>query len=143
MTAGDGLDVLARFAVTEHHQGAPGLAHGGVISTAFDEAMSSLNWLLYRPAVTGRLEIDFRRPVPVGSELFVRAHVTGVAGRKAFTSAEGRLASIDGPVAVRAAAVFIAVGLDHFERYGRREDLDHAATRAEVRDSAVLFEVNP
>jgi len=143
MTAGAGLDVLARFQVTEHHQGAPGLAHGGVLSTAFDETMSALNWLLYRPAVTGRLEVDFRRPVPVGTDLYVVANVDGVSGRKIFTRAEGRLGSVDGAVAVRAAAVFIAVGLEHFEKHGRREDLDHAATRTEVMDSTVLFDVNP
>jgi len=143
MTAGQGLDVLARFEVTQHHQGAPGLAHGGVLATAFDETMSALNWLLYRPAVTGRLEVDFRRPVPVGSELFVLAEVVGVVGRKIFARAEGRLDDADGPLAVRAAAVFIAVPMEHFEKHGRREDLDHAATRTEVLDSTVLFEVNP
>lgn len=143
LTAGDGLDVSARFEVTEHHQGAPGLAHGGLLTTAFDEAMSALNWLLYRPAVTGRIEIDFRRPVPVGSIIHVRARVTGVAGRKAFTQAEGRLDAPDGNLAVRAAAVFISVGLKHFERFGRTEDVAHATTRSEVMDTTVMFEVNP
>lgn len=143
ITAGDGLDVLAEFEVSEHHQGAPGLAHGGLLTTAFDETMSALNWLLYRPAVTGRLEVDFRRPVPVGSRLFVHAAVTGVVGRRAYASAFGHLDDRDGPLAVRAAAVFVAVGIDHFQQHGRREDVDHAATRTEVRDSAVLFEVNP
>ena len=143
ITAGTGLEVTAQFEVTEHHQGAPGLAHGGLLTTAFDETMSALNWLLYRPAVTGRLEVDFRRPVPVGARLFVNATVTGVAGRKAFASAFGHLERPDGLLAVRAAAVFVAVGIEHFEQHGRREDVDHAATRSEVLDSAVLFEVNP
>lgn len=142
-TAGEGIDVLARFEVTVHHQGAPGLAHGGVLATAFDEAMSALNWLIYRPAVTGRLEIDFRRPVPVGSQLHVRAHVAGVAGRKTYTRADGFLDAPDGPIAVRAAAVFIAVPMEHFANNGRREDIDHAQTRTEVMDTTVQFEVNP
>ena len=33
--------------------------------TALDEALGALNWLLLVPAVTARLEVDFRRPVPV------------------------------------------------------------------------------
>ena len=33
--AGEGLDVSAQFTVTENHQGAPGLAHGGLLSLAF------------------------------------------------------------------------------------------------------------
>jgi acyl-coenzyme A thioesterase PaaI-like protein len=143
MTAGAGLDVSARFEVTEHHQGAPGLAHGGVLTTAFDETMSALNWLIYRPAVTGRLEVDFRRPVPVGTVLHVQARVVGVARRKIYTTAEGRIGDPDGPIAVSAAAVFISVGLQHFEKFGRREDVEHAATRSEVMDTTVMFEVNP
>lgn len=143
VTAGEGLDVSARFEVTEHHQGAPGLAHGGVLTAAFDEAMSALNSLIYRPAVTGRLEVNFRRPVPVGSLLHVHARVTGVAGRKIYTQAEGRLDAPDGSIAVRSAAVFISVGLQHFENFGRPEDVEHAASRTEVMDTTVMFDVNP
>ena len=143
MTAGEGLDLVARFEVTEHHQGAPGLAHGGVLTTAFDETMSALNWLIYKPAVTGRLEVDFRRPVPVGSVIHVHAHVAGVARRKIYARAEGRIGAPDGQLAVRAAAVFISVGLQHFEQFGRREDVEHAATRSEVMDTTVMFDVNP
>ena len=143
MTAGDGLDVSARFEVTEHHQGAPGLAHGGVLTTAFDETMSALNWLIYKPAVTGRLEVDFRRPVPVGTVLHVTARVVGVAGRKTYATAEGRIGGPDGALAVSAAAVFISVGLKHFSEFGRREDVEHAATRSEVMDTTVMFDVSP
>ena len=54
--AGEGLEITAEFTVTENHQGAPGLAHGGLLSLAFDEALGKLMWLLRAPAVTGRLE---------------------------------------------------------------------------------------
>jgi hypothetical protein len=62
----DELRVPGSFTVTEHHQGALGLAHGGVISATVDEGMGYLLWLVGSPAVTARLEVDFRRPVPVG-----------------------------------------------------------------------------
>ena len=32
--SGEGLDISAEFTVTENHQGAPGLAHGGLLSLA-------------------------------------------------------------------------------------------------------------
>lgn len=118
ITAGDGLSVLGVFTVSEHHQGAPGLAHGGLLTTALDEILGSLNWLLAGPAVTGRLEVDFRRPVPVGTELYVGAEVVGVLGRKVFTKAVGRIGGLDGPVAVSAAALFIQVPLEHFVEHG-------------------------
>lgn len=114
--AGAGASVTATFTVTEHHQGAPGLAHGGILSLAFDETLSSLMWLLRRPAVTGRLEVDFLRPVPVGSTLFITAEVTGVANRKVYSRAEGRID--DGLPVVRAQALFVIVPMAHFLNAG-------------------------
>ena len=119
--AGEGVSNRAELTVTEHHQGAPGLAHGGLLAAAFDEALGSLNWLFRQPAVTGRLETDFVRPVPVGSKLFIRCEVLGVSGRKIYTRAEGRLDATDGPLAVTAAAVFVAVPLEHFTTHGQPE----------------------
>lgn len=132
------LSVHATFEVTEQHQGAPGLAHGGLLSTAFDEALGALNWLLLAPAVTARLETDFRRPVPVGSVLHIDAWIVGQEGRKVYTRAVGRLGQ-DGPVALTAAALFIQVPLQHFADNGRVEDVQRAA---EHRDRRGL-EVNP
>ncbi len=118
ITAGEGLRVSGRFMASEHHQGAPGLAHGGVLTTALDEILGSLNWLLAGPAVTARIEVDFRRPVPVGETLVIDGEVVGVKGRKVFTRAVGRLAEPDGPIAVTATALFIQVGLQHFVDHG-------------------------
>jgi acyl-coenzyme A thioesterase PaaI-like protein len=126
ITAGQGLTVTGIFTVTEHHQGAPGLAHGGLLTAAVDEILGSLNWLLAGPAVTGRLECDFRRPVPVGSQLYIEAEVVGVKGRKVFTRALGRLGSPEGPVAVSAAALFIKVPLQHFVDNGTVEHVQRA-----------------
>ncbi|SFJ76301.1 Thioesterase superfamily protein [Amycolatopsis sacchari] len=111
--------VHSQFTVTEAHQGAPGLAHGGLLACAFDEALgSTVGNLLRRPAVTGKLETDFVRPVSVGSTLFITAKVDGVAGRKLYASAEGRLDAEDGPVAVRARALFVEVSFEHFTTHG-------------------------
>jgi acyl-coenzyme A thioesterase PaaI-like protein len=143
VVAGEGLSLTGTFTVTEHHQGAPGLAHGGLLTAAFDDALGSLNWLLSAPAVTGRLETDFRRPVPVGSTLHIRAEVVGVKGRKVFTKAVGRLGAPDGPVALTAAALFIQVPIEHFTSNGRPEDVEKAREDRSVRRSVANLEVNP
>jgi len=96
------------------HQGAPGLAHGGLLSLAFDEALGKLMYLLQVPAVTGRLETDFLKPIPVGSKLYIHAKILGRERRKVYTYAEGRLNSPDGELALKAAALFIVVELQHF-----------------------------
>lgn len=124
ITAGEQLAVHGAFTVGEHHQGAPGLAHGGVLATALDEVLGSLNWLLGTPAVTGRLETSFRRPVPVGSILEIDATVLGVHGRRVFAQAVGLLP--DGSTAVSAQAVFVQVPLEHFLEHGAPEHLAKA-----------------
>lgn len=141
--AGEGLTVTAEFTVRPGHQGGPGLAHGGVLMTAMDETLGTLSWLLHTPAVTGRLETDFIRPVPVDSVLHIHARVTGVHGRKIYSAAEGRIGGPDGPVAVRAQALFIQVKLEHFTTHGRPEDIKKALDDPDLLKRSRAFEVNP
>ncbi|MEU3504519.1 PaaI family thioesterase [Streptomyces hundungensis] len=141
--AGQGVTVTAEFTVREAHQGAPGLAHGGVLATALDETLGSLNWLLRVIAVTGRLETDFARPVPVGTVLHLEAEVTAVAGRKIYSRATGRIGGPEGPVAVRAQALFIEVKVDHFIDNGRPAEIQAAMSDPDQVRRARAFEVNP
>lgn len=141
--AGEGLTVSGEFLVTEHHQGAPGLAHGGLLAAAFDEALGALNWLLQVPSVTGRLETDFRKPIPVGSLLHIDAEITGQQGRKVYGRAVGRLGGPRGPVVLTSAALFVQVDIGHFTTHGRAEQVQRAAAaRARLAPGSV-FEVNP
>jgi uncharacterized protein (TIGR00369 family) len=73
--------VAGRFFVKQDHQGPPGYAHGGVIATALDEAMSLLVHQRGM-ALTARLEVDLLAPVPVGSYVLVSADVSEVSGRR-------------------------------------------------------------
>lgn len=141
--AGEGLEVTAEFTVKPGHQGGPGLAHGGLLVTAMDETLGTLNWLLHTAAVTGRLETDFVRPVPVDARLHIRAWVTGVHGRKIYSAGEARIGGPDGPVAIRAQALFIQVKLEHFTTHGRPEDIKKAMDDPDLLKRARAFEVNP
>ncbi|MYS25221.1 PaaI family thioesterase [Streptomyces sp. SID4948] len=141
--AGEGVAVTAEFTVQAAHQGAPGLAHGGVLAAALDETLGSLSWLRRVIAVTGRLESDFLRPVPVGATLHLAARCTGVAGRKMYASAEGRIGGPAGPVAVRAEALFIEVKVDHFTSNGRPAEIEAAMADPDQVKVARAFEVNP
>jgi acyl-coenzyme A thioesterase PaaI-like protein len=137
------VSVTAGFTVRPAHQGAPGLAHGGVLASALDETLGSLNWLLRTIAVTGRLETDFVRPVPVGSVLYLEAEVTAVAGRKIYCTATGRVGGPEGPVAVRADALFVEVKVDHFVDHGRPEEIRAAMNDPDQVRRVRAFEVNP
>jgi acyl-coenzyme A thioesterase PaaI-like protein len=141
--AGEGVSVTAEFTVQPAHQGAPGLAHGGVLAAALDETLGSLHWILRVIAVTGRLETDFARPVPVGSTLHLRAECVAVAGRKIYSTATGRTGGPDGPVAVRASALFIKVEPEHFTRNGRAEEVGAVLADPDSHRVSRAFEVNP
>ncbi|GAA4542019.1 PaaI family thioesterase [Amycolatopsis samaneae] len=144
---GEGQTVHSKFTVTAAHQGAPGLAHGGLLACAFDEALgSTVGNLLRRPAVTGKLETDFRRPVPVGSTLYIATRLDGIAGRKIYVSADGHLDAEDGPIAVSARALFVVVGFEHFSNHGDPQALEKLAAAHEKAKRAREqreWEINP
>jgi acyl-coenzyme A thioesterase PaaI-like protein len=106
---GDGLSVRAELTITELHQGGPGRAHGGVLAAALDEVLGAAAELVDTSLVTGRLECDYLKPVSLGETLHLGAECIAVDGRKIYARGEGRLGSPDGPVAVRAAALFMRV----------------------------------
>jgi acyl-coenzyme A thioesterase PaaI-like protein len=117
--AGDGASVSAHARITGSHQGAPGLAHGGIVAAVLDEAQGFLLSLLGSAAVTGKLEITYRRPVPIDSDVTVEAVCVGIAGRKIYTVAT----LYDGSgetVLAESAGLFIAVGEAHFAPYLER-----------------------
>jgi acyl-coenzyme A thioesterase PaaI-like protein len=141
---GDGLSITAEFTVTENHQGAPGLAHGGLLSLAFDEALGKLMWLLRAPAVTARLETDFLRPVPIGTTLHISAKITGQVGRKVYSEAVGRLNGPEGEIAVRAASLFVIVPMKHFLENAPKEYIDAIKANPELLSFVdPEFDINP
>jgi acyl-coenzyme A thioesterase PaaI-like protein len=143
LVAGEGLSVDGRFCVTDHHQGAPGLAHGGLVATAMDEVLGALGWLLRTPMVTGRLQVEYLKPVPVGTELWLHAQVDGVSERRIYCQAQAHAGGADGPILARAFAVFVAVPIEHFRQHGRA-DLVQAATEAvNAQQAPTAWAVNP
>lgn len=141
---GEGVSITAQFTVTENHQGAPGLAHGGLLALAFDEALGKLMWLLRAPAVTVHLETDYKLPVPVGTTLFINARILKKEGRKVFASAEGHLNSVDGPIAVTAASIYVIVPIEHFLNNAPKEFIDAVKANPKLLEHLDPdFEINP
>src|ERR1035441_5757061 len=62
LLAEDGA-VVCLPTIPESFEGPPGYLHGGIIATLLDEAMSKTVRARGLKAVTGRMEIDYRRPV--------------------------------------------------------------------------------
>ena len=100
--------LAARFA------GPPGHAHGGIIATLLDEAMSKANRARGVVAMTRQMEVDYLRPVPLAAKLTLTARHTSTAGRRHHC--EAQLADAAGLVLATAKAVFVAVDPARFPR---------------------------
>ncbi len=95
----------------ERHQGGPGLVHGGLVSAALDEACGLLATWYRFPAVTARIFVRYRKPVPINTELLVRARLAGERGRRLHVDAE----LTDGALTLaEARGAFLHVPLEHF-----------------------------
>jgi acyl-coenzyme A thioesterase PaaI-like protein len=109
----DGERVRGSVTLDRRHEGAPGYAHGGAVSTILDDALGMLLLVVRRPAVTARLEVDFRKPAYIGHPFDVEAWVDEVDGRKLWMRAELRES---GEVVAAARSLFLEVDPAHFAR---------------------------
>jgi uncharacterized protein (TIGR00369 family) len=104
------LRLAARFA------GPPGHAHGGIIATLLDEAMSKTNRARGILAMTRQMEVQYLRPVPLGVPLTLTAQHTGTTGRRNYT--EAQLTDASRQVLATAKAVFVTVPPEMLRKAG-------------------------
>jgi acyl-coenzyme A thioesterase PaaI-like protein len=65
--------VQTQFIAHKRYCGWSRYLHGGVISLIFDELLGWVSFHLGYDAVTARLEVRYRQPVPLGSRLILKA----------------------------------------------------------------------
>jgi uncharacterized protein (TIGR00369 family) len=113
-------------------EGWEGIAHGGIVCTILDEVMA---WALVDHdlwGVTARMNVDFRRPVPIGRRIRGEGRVRETKRRVIY--AEGVILDAeDGTQLARADATFVgapeARKQELKERYGFRLEPEGANTR--------------
>ena len=128
--AGDGrcwteLELDRRF------EGWEGIAHGGIVTTILDEVMA---WALVENdswGLTARMQVEFKRPVPIGRRIRGEGRVVDV--RRRIVRAEGVLLdAADGTLLATAEGTFVAAPDERKqalkERYGFRLEPDAATT---------------
>jgi acyl-coenzyme A thioesterase PaaI-like protein len=103
----EGKEVWAKFTPREEHQGFPGILHGGLAGTLLDEAMGRClmvggeeRWM-----VSAKLEVRYRKPIPIGEPLTVMGEIVEDRGRLVETQGEIRLS--DGSLAAQARGTYI------------------------------------
>ena len=111
----DGV-VTAVHTFTIHQQGPPSFAHGGATAAVLDEAMGAAVWIQGYRVVAVHLEVEYRRPVPLGVEVTVEGWV--VEGEEErILRAEGRILLPDGRVAVMSRGLY-AEAPQYFQELG-------------------------
>lgn len=101
----EGERVIGQFRTRPEHQGFPGVAHGGVAAAVLDEAMG---WAMYAAsawAVTAKMEVKYRRPLPLGQRFTVRGEVLRSRGR--WLEAAAEILSESGEVMAEARGLFV------------------------------------
>lgn len=116
----DGRRVTGQFTARETHVGYPGVAHGGIAASVLDEAMG---WAMYAVgawAMTARMDVKYRKPLPLGRNVTVTAEVVRERGR--VLDAEAQIRGPGGGVLVEAKAMFVRIPRakqSEMERYYR------------------------
>jgi acyl-coenzyme A thioesterase PaaI-like protein len=103
--------VVADFQPLEEHQGFPGVIHGGIVAAVLDEALNRTTMLSTHPTwtMTGRLEVRYRRYVPYGPLLRVRASLGTERGRMIQASGTLTLASNEQVILAESHGTFMAL----------------------------------
>lgn len=105
-----GNQIFASFEFSEFQQGPPGFVHGGASAAVMDEAMGLAVFYSGYRVVTANLSIDYRKPIPLGQPITIRAVVSGKTERRIL--ALGEIFLSDGSVAVSAKGIYAEV--NHF-----------------------------
>ncbi len=99
--------VEAEFTPGAAYEGYVRMVHGGIVATLLDEAMS---WAVIdggHLAVTAKMEIQFREPVPVGEPVIVVGRVD--RDRRRAIEASGELRRRDGKKLASSRGMFVRV----------------------------------
>lgn len=122
----DGERVFCELTPADHHQGWPGVLHGGIISAVLDETIGRVAFLHDRWVQTGRLTLKFVRPAPLGVRLRATGHL--VRNHRRLMEMRGDLVLADtGEVLAEAEGTFVPLSDAARDEVVRRLGGDFAA----------------
>jgi uncharacterized protein (TIGR00369 family) len=101
-------ETVVRYPVRKWMRNPGGVMHGGAIAAAMDTSMGAQTfyWAEERVTPTINMLSNFQRPVPLGSWLYVRAHVTCVGRTMIYASAEAWVEEDPSRILVTATGVY-------------------------------------
>jgi acyl-coenzyme A thioesterase PaaI-like protein len=109
--------VVAEAALGLAYEGPPSYLHGGVSGLLMDQVLGDAATVAGLWGMTVRLELDYRRPVPLGTPLVLRGRISEGKGRKAVATGTIALAAAPEVALVEARGVFVAPRPDRQQAY--------------------------
>jgi acyl-coenzyme A thioesterase PaaI-like protein len=109
--------VVADVTLGAAYEGPPGYLHGGMSGLLMDQLLGSAAISARRLGMTARLELDYRRPVPLGTPLVLRARIVEDAGRRSVATGTIALAEAPQRALVEARGVFVVPRPEQQEAY--------------------------
>ena len=103
----EGNKAVTDFLPQDQHQGYPGLVHGGVTAAALDEAMGWAMYALGVWAMTGKMEVRFRQPLPLHQKAVVSGEVIRNRGR--WLEVRGEIRGQEGRLMAESYGLFMRV----------------------------------
>ena len=101
-------EVNFKYMIQDDFSGAPGYAHGGVLSALVDEAQGVACHCIGHLVMTDRLRLKYHKAVPVEEEIIIRARVIKAVKKRLYTKAS--IESKEGIIYVDSSAVFYIFG---------------------------------
>jgi acyl-coenzyme A thioesterase PaaI-like protein len=98
---------ITQLRLSSRYQGATGFAHGGIIATLLDEAMAKANGMGGVRAVTARMNVVYRKMVPLQKPLILSGWRKIKKGRKLYLRSE--LRDLTGNLLAEASGLFLEV----------------------------------
>ncbi len=80
------------------------MVHGGILAALLDDAMANCLWLRGVAAVTAKMALRYREPVPVGSRLHIYGRL--LQEREKVATAEGWITTVTDTKVVEATGTF-------------------------------------
>lgn len=103
---------LAIFQAGHLLEGPPGHVHGGAIATMIDTVVGAHATIVSGPVVTANLNINYRKPIPLGSTLVIESSLVKKEGKKIFITCT--VTNSDGSkLHTESTALFVSISVSH------------------------------
>jgi len=109
-------NIVTDFVPQEHHQGWPGITHGGIITSLLYEVMENYPYQKGIVAMMRGMETRFRKPINIGQTIIAKSWLVEESGR--MMKVAGSLTNQDGVLLAQGEADLLVLNEEQIERLG-------------------------